>query len=470
MKIVAVFVVAGLLAVACGSDGDDATNEASDPTPEASATEVVDDTSEPSGTPEPSATSEQTPTPEETPTAVELTASYTGVTEDSITVGISMLDFEALVSSGLSAQGWGDQELVWRTFIDNLNANGGILGRELVPVFDKYNPVGMTEAEAACLRMTQDNEVFAVIGGFLGPASPATTCIVGDQETLLVGDGQNSERLALARAPWVQSGSNRERRLGVFLDLLQGEGMLDGISLAVVGGPEAVSEYESAPAALAERGVEPTVIAFTEATSGDIVAEDAAWEPIAERIRSEGADNVLLIGNSQGGLRGIRRAGLDVQTLVLDASGLTSPGATLAPEDLEGAITINGLSQAEAWNDPLIEECKEIFSAAHPEIELISPADIAAGEEQWYNPVIAYCTWLSLFAMIAEEAGADLTQETFAAAAVTFDQFALPGVPFASIGPDKFAASDSFRLSVFDPTVGERGSLVPLTDIIDATP
>lgn len=456
-----------LIAAACGSDADDSSTETDDPTPAATSSEEPAD--EPTEVPseEASATEE----PSEEPTEMALTASFTGVTEDTITVGISMLDFESLVSSGLSSEGWGDQELVWRTYIDDLNANGGILGRELVPVFDKYNPVGTTEAEAACLRMTEDNEVFAVIGGFLGPASPATTCIVGDQETILVGAGQNSERLSKARAPWIQSESNQEERLGVFLELLDREGMLDGVSLAVVGGPEAVSEYESAPDTLAEFDVDPTVVAFTEATSGDIAAEDAAWEPIAERIRSEGADTVLLIGNTQGGIRGIRRAGLDVEIWALDVSGLTNPGTTLSPQDLDGAITINGMTDIEAWEeDPLVQECKAIFSAANPDVEVTSPADAEDGVEQWFNPIMAYCRWLRLFAMVAEAAGPDLTQESFASAAATFEQFALPGLPFASLGPDKYAANDSFRLSIFDPTVSGTGDVVPLTDIVDATP
>ena len=62
------------------------------------------------------------------------TASWRGVTEDTITVGVSMLDFETLVEINLSPAGWGDQQGVWEALIANLNANGGINGRTVEAV------------------------------------------------------------------------------------------------------------------------------------------------------------------------------------------------------------------------------------------------------------------------------------------------------------------------------------------------
>ena len=68
----------------------------------------------------------------------------------------------------------------------------------------------------------------------------------------------------------------------------------------------------------------------------------------------------------------------------------------------------------------------------------------------------------------ATEAGADLTQDSFAAAIERLGPIDLPGFPFASLGPDKFDADDSFRLAVFDATLGEEGELAPLTEISNA--
>ena len=154
-KSFALIAAASLVIAACGGDDDDSGDES--------------ETEEEADTPaEEEAAEEEEEAADEAPAEdMELTASFRGVTEDTITVGISMLDFPGLVSTGLSAQGWGDQELVWQTYIDDLNDRGGINGRMVEAVYDFYSPIGTTEAEATCVKLTEDNETFAVLGGNL---------------------------------------------------------------------------------------------------------------------------------------------------------------------------------------------------------------------------------------------------------------------------------------------------------------
>ena len=59
---------------------------------------------------------------------VVLTATWRGVTADSIHIATTTIDFQWLVDNGFSPEGWGDQELVWQTMVDDLNARGGING------------------------------------------------------------------------------------------------------------------------------------------------------------------------------------------------------------------------------------------------------------------------------------------------------------------------------------------------------
>jgi hypothetical protein len=51
-------------------------------------------------------------------------------------------------------------------------------------------------------------------------------------------------------------------------------------------------------------------------------------------------------------------------------------------------------------------------------------------------------------------------------------QFSLPSSPYASFGPGKYDASDTFRLSVFDgsESAGDDGLLSPMTAVLDGTP
>jgi len=404
-------------------------------------------------------------------TSVELTASSRGVTADTIRVGISMLDFAYLVENNFSPQGWGDQQGVWQAYIDDLNARGGINGRMVEPVFTFYNPIGNTEADQACLEMTEDNEVFAVLGGFVGPAEGSNVCIVDAQNTILVGGVQDEERLAVAEAPWLWPGSLRPRRTESFVQLLLENDYLDETKkVAVVAGKQAENDMETAAQILRDNGVEPVEVILQDATSGDIEAEDTNWAVIAERLKDAGVDTVFAMGSITSTVRGLSTHEVDAQLLVLDADELASLGESVEPEAAEGVVTITGLSGDELWQSEGVAPCIEVFSAAFPDVELKLPSEHEEGDEQWYNGIQSYCARLDLFEMVATAAGADLTPETFLAAAETFDQFELPTIPFASIGPGKYDIVDSFRLSVFDSTLGDRGLITPLTEITDSTP
>ena len=76
-----------------------------------------------------------------------------------------------------------------------------------------------------------------------------------------------------------------------------------------------------------------------------------------------------------------------------------------------------------------------------------------------------------MFTMVAEAAGPDLTHDSFLASAEAMSEFTLPGQPYNSLGPGKYDASDSFRLSMFDAdSGGADGALVPMGDVMDGTP
>lgn len=488
-RLLAILFAFALVAAACGGDdddgdgaasGDDATEEPADDGGDGDdGEEPADDGGEEpadDGGEEPADDGGEEPAddggeePADDGGDVELTATARGVTAEAITVGISMLDFELLKELQLSPQGWGDQILIYETFIADINANGGINGRMIEPVFRFYSPLGTTEAEAACLELTEDNETFIVLGGFLGPAEPANTCITGRGGTALIGGRQTPERLAEATAPWFETGTNRTRRLEVFMSLLQSEGYLDeGRSIALIGGIQAEEEFAQAGELMRELGVEPVIEVLNEAPDGDIPAQDAVWQALSERVEVSGADTALIITSVSGNIRGLRSNGIDIDIWTVDNDSLASLGESVEPEWADGVVTIQAQGDIEAWEDETVSECRRIFSEANPDIEILSPEEAEEGDEQWYNGIMNYCRWLQAFTLIATEAGPELTHETFEEAAYRLGDFQLPAQPFNSITPDKPDANDSARLGVYDSELGARGEIVPLTDIIDAT-
>lgn len=392
-----------------------------------------------------------------------------GVTEDTIKVGFTFLDFQQLVDLGFSPNTWGDQQLATQALIDDLNAKGGINNRMIEPVYKLYNPIGDEEANAACLELTEDTEVFAVLGGFLGPAEVANTCIT--KNTVLVGGTQSAERLADSNAPWLMDRAIRSRAIGILFDLLDAAGDLQGKRIALVTGSQGIQEEQTVIDKLAEFDIEPVATLVNDALSGDNVAEDTAWSAIAERVRESEADVVILLGNTSGGIRNIGAQGLDVETWVVDQEELTSLGASVDLEDARGAITAVGLTGQELFEDETVQgPCIEVFTAAHPDIRVVGPDDLEDGEDAWHQGITANCRFLRLFVEVATAAGEELNQETFLRAANEIGDFVAPGQPFASFGPGKYDANDSFRLAVFDPDAGPNGGLTPLGPIQDTTP
>ncbi len=471
MRFLAILAFLALIASACGG-GEVATDD-DEPDTSTDTEAPADDEPEPADE-EPAdepADEEPADEPDEEPAeTVELTASFRGVTEDTITIGVTMLDFEDLTERNLSPNGWGDQQLVMQTYIDDINANGGINGRMIEPIYEFYTPVGTTVAAEVCTRLTKDEEIFAIVGGFLGPAETENVCITDTNNTVLVNGVQTAERLEQSKAPWIQPGSLNNRRLEAFVDILDGDGRLQGRNVAIIGSVEREDVFEEAIEVVEAKGIEPVLSAINDVPQGDIVAENARWQVLAENLRAANADAVLVIGSGQAAARGIFENGLDIETWFLERTALDNPGENTTAEMIDGIITSTGLTNDEIYEEAGTQQCREIFFAANPGIvEDKLPSEYVEGEEQWFNPIMSYCRWLQLFTQVATAAGPDLTPETFLAAAESFGDITLPGLPFASLGPGKYDADDSFRLSVFDMTIGETGDLTPLTDILDGT-
>ena len=85
-----------------------------------------------------------------------------GVAADSVKIGISLLDLSTV--KDLIGYDQGDPMAAYQAVIDEVNANGGVNGRQLEPVFTTVNPNTSDVAAAACTKLTQDEQVFVDVG------------------------------------------------------------------------------------------------------------------------------------------------------------------------------------------------------------------------------------------------------------------------------------------------------------------
>ena len=416
---------------ACGDDdADGASTESS------STTEAISD-SEPAAAPDDPGDLDD---PEDgasstTTAAVELTDSFRGVTADTIKVGVTYMDLEAV--GDLIDLDYGDFEATYGAIIDAVNADGGVLGRQLDVEYAPYFPVGSDSMEEGCNRLTLDEQIFAAMGPLLfeGPL-----CYTEFNDTILVGPGQNVERVARSIAAWFSSTANLDQLVETVLRGFADEGVYDGATIAVVGNTADQSVLDNVvEPTLEELGVTIAETALITSALGDSLNGDPEVALIAERFRSAGADTVLALpSGSLQWATGLALTAYRPVTAFIDLQGVRAYlGDTVGRDEtvFEGSVA-GAHNQWYRWlEDPLIQECVDIVEDA-TDITIVDP--LTAGPDDPDNIVALQwaCSDIRLFVALAEAAGPDLTNATFRAAGESLGSFDIPGFGEGTYTPD----------------------------------
>src|SRR5688572_11535018 len=107
-------------------------------------------------------------------------------TPNPLKLGIVMVDYEAIKDFVDFHRG--DQEATAQIFVDWINDNGGIGGRQIEPVYRTFNPIPGQEPSSltTCTELTEDEGVFAVLGVFIDFTGDAHLCLARDHNTILL--------------------------------------------------------------------------------------------------------------------------------------------------------------------------------------------------------------------------------------------------------------------------------------------
>ena len=217
-------------------------------------------------------------------------AATPGVSKDEIKIGVTYPDLDPI--RDVTDISHGDYKTTYNAVIDELNKQGGVNGRKVVPVFAPINPIGTAPAQEACLKLTEDEKVFATVGFFY---FDAPLCYVSQHDTPILGGTMDPTYLKQAKAPWMTLDSGPEVTPRA-VDALVKSGELKG-KVGVVG--VASEEKNLLDAAvlpsLKRNGIKNTV-AIIDAPLSDTVAATQQAGTIAEKFKSEGIKTVLLVG------------------------------------------------------------------------------------------------------------------------------------------------------------------------------
>ncbi|GAA4996438.1 hypothetical protein GCM10023205_82070 [Yinghuangia aomiensis] len=360
-----------------------------------------------------------------------------GVTDTEIKIGVLYPDAGAIAAFVQGGGGLGNYEAAYRAIIDRVNARGGINGRRIVPVFLSNNPVGAAPSQEGCVRLTEDEKVFAAVGFFV---FDQPMCYLETHQTAVVGGPLTAKLYARARAPWFSTSHGGDEAAAA-IEAFAARGLLAGRNVAVVSSAlDLPTRDDTVLPALEKAGVHPVATAVMEPASFDTAAIDAQAGIVAEKLRSSGADIVIPVGSAVGVLtNAIAKTGWRPRMLFLD----WSIGAfTAANADelgiLNGAVVAGNNVN---WDEATYRDCNETVTEAFATPSATGGSD-GGSSAPAPTAVLGACGDLSLFTAIARKAGRTLDYASFQAAGFALGSFTVPGATApTTYGPDKPAGT-----------------------------
>jgi hypothetical protein len=442
-----VLVALALLAAACGDDT--ATS------PAVETTTTVATTTAPDGQADSTTTVDATPTTE----PVELTASFRGVTEDTIRVGVFTFDWDRLAAFGVKfgVTNAGD---MWEAALLDINERGGIHGRQIEVYVTEFLPAGSDESDRACVELTEDHEVFVVIGTSL---NEQILCVTELHETAaIVAGGMTDERLAKARAPYATFAAPTAVRAADAVALIESTGVLDGATIGVTGSTDvSATGFQAVADAFVDAGFD-VVEALTGGAGGDLteIARDQAI--LFERMVDRGVDVTVSTTGVPLEIANAIESGYAsdqwVLTTIMSGRGLRDEGVPWSY--LDGAIGVTNTkvgssAQPELADEPLVAECLD-FLIEETGQPIFYELDVEVNN---ITQGLVVCNMVKILEEALLNAGPMLTNESFQAGIEAIGEIELAGYTEASLGPGDLGAVKGLRLVEFD---GETGAWNPL--------
>lgn len=454
--ILALVLVLALVAAACGGNddesGDDAPAASTEETePEASAPqdaepdeaelEAEPQAAEPQESdPEPSEPEEaeteeaalEEPEPEE-PEPVVLTASYRGVTETEIKIGVGFVD---VTEFGIDN---GDHEAQWQAAIDRANDAGGVNGRLLVPVFGQYSPVDDAAIEAVCVQFIEDEEVFSFVGFVLWDGVLCYTELYG---TLAVNTADMApDVIERSDGLLFTTQGSLIGRIGSLIEAAAADGQIDGQKIQIHATADDEILLEPVKELVEAAGGTVTRMLASTAPTGDVPAAEAENDIWIERAEADGADVILTFNGGYGTVGAVERAGSDLVVITDGVSKAAYVEFGYDPSQVDlyayGFPTLQDHYNA---GEAGVVECVENYESHSGNTVNVN---IPNPRPNNLPPTIRSCRGVELFVAIATAAGPVLTQESFLEAARGLGSFDLTGTTSASIGEGKYSADNA---------------------------
>ena len=387
-----------------------------------------------------------------------------GVTPTTIRIGISVIDFAALQAVGVTLNDGNYRDAI-NALTANMNADGGVDGRKVVPYFVEMNPASASSINSSCSELTEDDKVFIV----LFPVYP--DCFQQTYDTPVIGGVLPGTLPASAAADFSLTTPDAAYD-PVQLAAFDRRGEFKGKKVGLFYGPDDTSEAKVVQSDLRRLHVDVVLSAEDGVTATDTVAVDQEAQTIALRFQDAGVNEVIGVGGT--GATTWPRALQDNQStykpawIATNVTALASYVASAKGKNpyLDNVMAASPVPSANrVWMDPAMQKCAAIIRKAYPSDAIAppvnpnSPQAASSGADTTYAAVEAACQDLAIFAKIADAAGKNLTVASFTKAGYQLRNVTFPGAGGpVSFGPDQPYSIGKANIVVYD---SRSGMLVP---------
>jgi ABC-type branched-subunit amino acid transport system substrate-binding protein len=421
-------------------------------------------------------------TPSASSSNAPLTASFRGITATEIKIGVVVVDFACIAQFVDFTQG--DAEKIVTALVNNINKNGGIGGRQIKIVVKKLCPLNPQDTAAACTSLTDDEQVFAVIGIYDTPPSDGSNqlCIAKDKSTVLIDELTTAKTIdgatpGLLLTPHIAP----ERQLKALLALLKQKNTLSGKTVALLADQNNQDTSQTALKSFTDAtGTKTGDTAVLTITGTDTTAAQTQLDSFIEKWKQQGVNAVVMSGLLVSAKQFVEKikAAIPAMTLLTDDSSSGSQAndevkAGKSPNPYEGMITMSGLNDDQTFALAGVQACVKAYQDATGDT-VIAPKDLKPGPDgkttRTFEGLEDRCNELSILKQILEKAGPNPTNDSWISTVNSFGPIKLPTAEIASFSQGKYDATDGFRLGVFDSTIPPTGDFKPQSpDLQDVT-
>jgi ABC-type branched-subunit amino acid transport system substrate-binding protein len=336
----------------------------------------------------------------------------------------------------------GDFRTQYQSAIDELNQRGGVHGRQVVAEYRPYAAGDLDDMRAACVYLTEEKKVFAVLGGFYGDP---ILCVTEQHRTpMLAQASEPDDFYARSQGMYFSIAASKDRILGDLAASLHQDGALRGRTVGIL-------DQEGIDAIPVDRTLIPQLkrlgysVAYHARIANDVGAAQSQIPLEVQRMRGAGVDTVLVAS-------GLIRATVFIQEAqnqrwspqyVLSdfASGSTDIYTIAMPESFAGSLAYTSFRTGEgrAGRPEVAHDkaCREVYERGTG--ERLDRTTI----EYFY--AVSACGIVRLFERGMTGAGPNPTRATLSQALQGLGTFEVPYGATGSFGPGKFDAPDSTR-------------------------